>query len=410
MLFSTPTKMERSVKISKQNKKTMIKILKKIIALVILFCFSSIFSQYHSSIKGKVASADGRKIYYSYRNVEVGVTDSVTVNEESFSFDIHLKYPTGISIYRDKNSYNENNSYYFFVDNGINRIILDYNDFSKSIVEENSNQKDFIKFKEYTHDIESLMKANTKRVNNLKLKLKNISDSKQKSLLLRESDSLSYLLYDKQMNANISFVDKEPDSYVSLDRLYFILGFKDGRAKYKILRPIFDKMNANVMNNELGAFLKNKLKNIEESSIDTNAKNFETLDYNNQIFSLDDLKGKNIVLLDFWASWCVPCLQELPSLRNINKTYSEKGLKIVSVSQDQKADAWQKMVKKEQMDKWINILLHDHNRKIVLDKFGVQAIPVKVLIDKNGKIIGKWTGYSEEQSVEMEKLIMSTLQ
>ena len=388
----------------------MIKISKKIIALVILFCFSSIFSQYHSIIKGKVASADGKKIYYSYRNVEDGVTDSVTINKGEFSFDVDLKYPTGISIYRDKNSYNENNSYYFFVDNGINKIILDYNDFSKSIVEENPSQKDFIKFKRFTQEIDSLMKANTKRVNNLKLKLKNISNSKQKSLLLRESDSLSYLLYDKQMNANISFVDKNPDSYVSLDRMYFILGFKDGRAKYKILRPIFDKMDAKVMNNALGAYLKNKLKNIEESSEGNFAKNFSAKDYDGREFSLSDFKGKNVVLLDFWASWCVPCKLELPTLRLINEKYKEKGLQIISVSQDKDSKAWKKTIKSEEMDLWINMLLDKDNKKIILDNYAVQAIPVKVLIDKNGKIIGKWTGYSEEQSIEMEKLISDILQ
>lgn len=383
-----------------------------IINFFFFFFVSFFYSQNKSIVKGETSQIyNGKKIYYSFRDVDKVIVDSTIIEKGKFYLKIENKYPTGIFIYsNNKTISTEIDSYFFFIEKGESKLFLDYSDFSKTEVEQNLAQKDYIKLKNFTKEIDLLLKENSKRVSTLKKNLDVVKDQKLKSLALRESDSLTYLLYDREIMENLSFINQNPDSFVSLDRMFFILGVKDGRAKYKIVRPIFDKMSERVKSNELGIFLEKKLKNIEYSSLDNFAINFLAKDLEGREFSLADFKGKNFVLLDFWASWCVPCKLELPSLRLINEKYKDKGLIIISISQDKDFSTWRKTIKKEKMDLWINTFLYEDNKKIILNNYAVQAIPVKVLIDKKGKIIGRWTGYSEQQSLEMEKLISTIVE
>lgn len=103
-------------------------------------------------------------------------------------------------------------------------------------------------------------------------------------------------------------------------------------------------------------------------------------------FSLSSLKGK-YVLIDFWASWCQPCMIELPNVIELYKNYKEKGFEIVGVSLDREKEAWLRTIQIPGMS-WIHVW--DMEGEIpgeVANKFGVTGIPHTVLLDKDGKII-----------------------
>lgn len=90
------------------------------------------------------------------------------------------------------------------------------------------------------------------------------------------------------------------------------------------------------------------------------------------------------VLLDFWATWCAPCLKSIPELKEAYARYHDKGLEIVSVSQDSKTQEWKSFVAENGMP-WVNVL--DKNRKAGRD-YRVEYIPTVFLIDcKTGEIL-----------------------
>ncbi len=121
---------------------------------------------------------------------------------------------------------------------------------------------------------------------------------------------------------------------------------------------------------------------VEPPKVNSPAPLFKIKDISGNYIRLSDYKGK-YVLLDFWASWCPPCMREIPFIKQLRNEYPPDKLIIIGISDDRDlADAKQAIIKHEL--NWINIL---DEKKIVSNLFGVYAIPVKVLVDKEGAIV-----------------------
>lgn len=124
------------------------------------------------------------------------------------------------------------------------------------------------------------------------------------------------------------------------------------------------------------------------------APDFTKEDMNGHIITLNDFKGK-YVLLDFWASWCVPCREENPNLKRAYSMYYNKGFNILGISLDlpSSKDAWLKAIKTDALP-WMQLALDGE----VVKQYNIQQIPSSYLIDPNGKIIAK-----DLQGEELEK-------
>jgi len=101
--------------------------------------------------------------------------------------------------------------------------------------------------------------------------------------------------------------------------------------------------------------------------------------------TLADFKGK-YVLLDFWASWCQPCRDQIPELTAMYKQYKHKGLEILSVSLDDKKEKWLKALEEEQMP-WPQVSDLKGATGEVPARYGVLAIPACFLLDPSGNVI-----------------------
>lgn len=120
-----------------------------------------------------------------------------------------------------------------------------------------------------------------------------------------------------------------------------------------------------------------------------------TIGQNFEWFTMADTSGKpieifnaehKIILIDLWASWCVPCRQEMPQLKQIYSDFHDKGFEVVAVSLDEKFDSWKKAIVDDKLP-WINVSdLKGWNNELII-KFYIQSIPFNILIDNNGKII-----------------------
>ena len=102
----------------------------------------------------------------------------------------------------------------------------------------------------------------------------------------------------------------------------------------------------------------------------------------------DLVQPGHVTLLDFWASWCVPCQQEIPHLKELYGKYHEQGFDIVSISLDKSRQAWLKALDKQQMP-WPQLSDLKAWDGPVTQDYGIQAIPFVLLLDRQGNIVLK---------------------
>lgn len=125
----------------------------------------------------------------------------------------------------------------------------------------------------------------------------------------------------------------------------------------------------------------------KRSAVGQPAPEFAFKDISGKSANLSDYRGK-YVLLEFWASWCVPCRAENPDLLKAYKKYQDKGFVVIGVSLDDKKDKWEKAIQEDQLP-WIHTSdLNAFNNKVAR-LYGVQPIPDNFLIDPQGKIIAR---------------------
>jgi len=119
----------------------------------------------------------------------------------------------------------------------------------------------------------------------------------------------------------------------------------------------------------------------------TMAYNFNYENYNGGTTKLSDLKGK-YVYIDIWATWCGPCVQEIPFLQDIEKKYHGKNIEFVSISIDEvdQKMKWKAMVASKNMG-GIQLMADKAWQSEICTSLGVTGIPRFVLIDKEGKIL-----------------------
>ena len=120
--------------------------------------------------------------------------------------------------------------------------------------------------------------------------------------------------------------------------------------------------------------------------------------------ALSDLLGRGPILIDFWATWCKPCIKELPHLHDLYLKYKDRGFQVVAISEDSPRSL-SKVKSFVAGNKYEFLVLLDENNS-VQRKLNFRAIPYTMLLDREGHIVHKRMGYrpGDEQVLE-EKLL-----
>jgi peroxiredoxin len=342
----------------------------------------------NTQISVKLENCSGKKVVLQHlTNSSVNPKDSAEINtkgEAAFELDL-----TEIGFYR---LYFDKNTYVVFILSPNDKISIDgkYPNLMQAAQIKGSSDNEQLRIGsllmqnnfQKSDSLQKVFQANQNTPNNEAI-LANLT-SQYETLMKSENEFIKGLI-NKYPDSffNLAFIEKL-DKETDLD--YYVKLDKGLQTKY----PASD-------------YVKSFHSNVQELMKlmpGSQAPEIDLPGVDGKNIKLSSLKG-NVVLIDFWASWCKPCRMENPNVVKMYNRYKDKNFTVFSVSLDKQKENWIEAISKDNLT-WPN---HCSDlafwSSAVVPLYNIQGIPLTVLIDKEGKIIAKnLRGQELEQKLE----------
>lgn len=370
------------------------------------------------TLKGQIKGQDKgvlRMVYMS--SDESYKQDSVAILNGAFEFNGMIPGPKMVFLSGNvKNGSDDDpNATNFFIEPGVMTLALTANDFknfklSGSRTQDAYNQQEQSKatIRKATAPISlAYKKANEVYMQAVKDKKAEtvLNALKEKAASIREQFEP---FREQESKLDATFIKEHPDSYYAA----YLLQYRVSSIPLSESLASYQNLSDDIKNSEYGKVILKEIKTLQGGSPGSVASVFNVKDINGEQLNLADFKGKKYVLLDFWASWCVPCRKGNPHLLSLYSKYKDKGLEIVGISDDDsKPEAWKTAVAQDGIGVWKHVLRglkmtgQSFDRSAdISEPFGIHSLPTKILIDKNGVIIGRYGGGGENDAAMDKKL------
>ncbi|SKB38711.1 Thiol-disulfide isomerase or thioredoxin [Sphingobacterium nematocida] len=183
----------------------------------------------------------------------------------------------------------------------------------------------------------------------------------------------------------LKYIVDNPKSYVSL----YIAGQYADYFDVDQMMKLLHSMDTQLLRQSGGKQLVSKIEQFRTSAVGAMYTDLSFQDKDGNPVRLSDhvAKGK-YVLLEFWASWCVPCRADIPHLKENYKRYHPEGFEVISISMDAKKTDWLRALEEEKMP-WLQVSDLLGFKGQVSKKYNFSGIPTCILIDPTGKIASR---------------------
>lgn len=372
-------------------------------------------------LNGKIDGVNAGVIYLSRYDFSQGklFKDSAKIENGQFRFIGTVPEPAEfqISLTKDGSSDRTNNTATVFIEPSNMTIELRKDHFDQAKISGSVSQKELDQLNKEKAPIMKILtplgreydKKNLEYIAAMRRTKDEDSLQYYKDIAVAAKDAMDP--YGEQLDKiDKAFIKTHPASYVTAS----MMRWKTGSMTAEEISAIYNKMPPAVQQSSYGKYVMNELTKLRQGSPGAKAYQFSSTDINGKLLSLADFKGK-YVLLDFWASWCVPCRAGNPHLKDLYHKYKSKGFEIIGISDDDnKPDAWRKAVEKDGIGIWRHVLRGLDMKKArsgegkgdneINEHYGIHTLPTKILIDPSGMIVGRYGGGGEGDDAMDKKL------
>lgn len=337
----------------------------------------------HFTLTGQLGGRDTGKIILWYPDSSGEyIKDTARLEKGKFSFSGTLRHPSYAHLI---GSERDGNYASFFLEGGAQTISLKENQFDEVEMSGSESQVQ-------NEMLYSAMKPFEKRIDSL-LRRKRLEQKAKKGIGINSSAQDQTRIIDSSIQnlesqiyiLRYNFIKQHPDSYVSATELLNIIGSLTIQQADFLL----SSLTPPVRESKAGKLSLAEIEKKRSLKKGNTFPFFTAIDLQNARVGMAKFKGK-YVLVDFWASWCIPCRKAIPYVKGVYKKYHSKGFDVLGISIDKDSEQWKKAVLQDKTENWIHIRQDNHMESLFK---AIQVVPTQILLDTNSVII--WSSLEE---------------
>jgi peroxiredoxin len=203
-------------------------------------------------------------------------------------------------------------------------------------------------------------------------------ESEENLKLLEEANELLTRIQEQKGTAFFNMISKYPKSKALASHV--VNYYSDASTEEK--KSIIAGFDPSIHSCYALSWLADAIRLEENTAVGSPMPDFDTYTIDGKLDKLSNYRGEYL-LIDFWASWCGPCIEEIPNIKSIYRDYKDKGLKVIGVSTDESKDNWLKSIKEHNLAYY---QLRDPDWKSG-KLLNYQGIPFVILVSPDGIIL-----------------------
>jgi peroxiredoxin len=331
------------------------------------------------TINGTVAGCNFGEIYLQIMNKTEATPDTIKISKGKFTYSSKSAAPEfAILLFPNvEHKIDPKNILMFFTEPGSNiQVTFDSSAKERFVITGSKTSDEFKIFKQKClTPSEEKEKKTFENINPMSINNPTTMDSLMK---------LAETIQQEKKEAVVKYITENKTSIVGAAYAYLI-GTQEENSKF--IQLAYNMMDDNIRNSFYGIEIKKKIDAAIKTDIGAIATDFNVKDIEGKQVTLSNFyKGKKLVLIDFWASWCGPCRKENPNVVKAYSKFHSKGFDILGISLDEEKQDWIGAIKKDGLT-WTQVSDLKGWESGVARLYNVTAIPTNFLIDGTGKII-----------------------
>lgn len=330
--------------------------------LLALLLLSMLSKAQNTVLSGNLKGLAGDQVHIFYNKDDASHTDTIKAVNDNFTWKANLKEPLLLALSTGKEYF------FFFVAPGRIHLSGVNNQLKTYVVSGSPVQRDADAFKVFIKDL-----ANQRDTLNARFK---DATPAQKATIAEQRKLLSKRWEER----TAQFIAAHPASLYSV---YLISIERD----YQETKRLFNRLNASAKKSFGGQKIARLLESQAKGQIGVMMMGFTLPDTSGRPVKLTGFK-KKYILIDFWASWCMPCRAENPNVLKAYQAFKDAGFTVIGISLDNDGKNWKKAIREDQLP-WTQLSDLKGWKSDLAGALGIQAIPSNFLINASGEIVAK---------------------